>query len=150
MDTTFEKIYNYSGKCATPSNKIFVWFSSHEQLRKAKKTRSTIVGLQESLRRYDRDFQTFPLLRKLHAPENFRPRKRPSRKHDDQLLWKAPKDGASGLQTNFFYFRTIKTWNELPKEIVHAKSIGSFKNKIDEAWKDLPVKFYEQGRFIEA
>ena len=65
-------------------------------------------------------------------PENFRPRNRPSRKHD-YLVWKAPKDGVIELQANFFYFRTIKTWNELPKGIVHAKSIDSFKNKLDEA-----------------
>ena len=64
-------------------------------------------------------------------PENFRPRNRPSRKHDYQLVWKAPKDGVRGLQANFFYFRTIKTWNELPKEVVHAKSIDSFKNKLN-------------------
>ena len=83
-------------------------------------------------------------------PENFRPRNRPSTKYDYQLVWKAPKDGMRGLQANFFFFRTIKTWNELPKEIVHAKSIDSFKNKLDEAWKDLPIKFYEQERFIEA
>ena len=65
MDTTFEKIYNYSGKYAMPSHKIGGWFPSHELLRKAKKTESTIVSLQESSRRYDRDFQTFPLLRQL-------------------------------------------------------------------------------------
>ena len=83
-------------------------------------------------------------------PENFRPRYRPSTKHDYQLVWKAPKDGVRGLQANFFYFRTIKTLNDLPKEIVHANSINSFKNKFDEVWKDLPIKFYEQERFIEA
>ena len=53
MGTTFEKIYNYSGKCAAPSNKIGGWFSSHELLRKAKKTESTLFGLQESSRRCD-------------------------------------------------------------------------------------------------
>ena len=52
-------------KCASPSNKIGGWFLSHELLRKAKKTESTIVSLQESSTRYDRDFQTFPLLRQL-------------------------------------------------------------------------------------
>ena len=82
--------------------------------------------------------------------ENLRPRNRPSRKHDYHLVWKAPKDGVRGLQANFFYFRTIKASNELPKEIVNARSIDSFKNKLDEAWKDLPMKFYEQERFIEA
>ena len=53
MGTTFEKIYNYSGKCAAPSNKIGGWFSSHELLRKTKKTESTLFGLQESSRRCD-------------------------------------------------------------------------------------------------
>ena len=65
-------------------------------------------------------------------PENFRPRNRSNGKHDYQLVWKATRDGVRGLQANFFYFRTIKTWNELPKEIVHAKSIDSFKSKLDE------------------
>ena len=83
-------------------------------------------------------------------PENFRPRNRPSRKHNYQLVWKAPKDDVRGLQANFIYVRMIKTWNELPKEIVHAKSIDSFKNILDEALEDLPIKFYEQERFIEA
>ena len=55
--------------------------------------------------------------------ENFRPRNRPSTKHNYQWVCKAPKDNVRGLQAIFFYFRTIKTWNELPKEIVHAKSI---------------------------
>ena len=67
MDTTFEKIHNHSGKCATPSNKIGGRFSSYELVREAEKTGSTIVGLQGSSRRYDRDFQTFPLLRQLYT-----------------------------------------------------------------------------------
>ena len=50
------------------------------------------------------------------------------------------------------YYQLLKDQikNELPKEIVHAKSINSFGNKLDEAWKDLPIKLYEQERFIEA
>ena len=70
------------------------------------------------------------------VPEKFRTRSRPSRKHDYQLVWKASKDGVRGLQAIFFLFRTMKTWNELPKEIVHAKSTDAFKNKLDEEWKD--------------
>ena len=83
-------------------------------------------------------------------PESFRPRPHPSRKHDYQLVWKAHKDCVRGLQAIFFYFQTIKIWNKLPKEIAHVKSIDSFKNKLDEAWKGLSIKFYEQDRFIEA
>ena len=33
--------------------------------------------------------------------ENFRPRNRPNRKHDYQLIWKALKDGVRGVQANF-------------------------------------------------
>ena len=138
-----KKIYNYFGNCAMPSHKIGGWFSSHELLRKAKKSESTIVGLQESSRRYDRDFQHFHSYDNCMLPENFRPQNSPSRKQEYQLVWKATKDGVRGLETNFFYFRTIQTWNELPKEIIHVKSINLFKNKLDETRKDLPVRFYE-------
>ena len=72
MDTTFEKIYNYSGKCATPSNKIGGCFPSHELLRKAKNTESNIVGLQESRRRSDRIFKQFHSYDNCTVPENFR------------------------------------------------------------------------------
>ena len=34
-------------------------------------------------------------------PENFRLPNRPRRKHDYQLVWKAPKDGVRGLQASF-------------------------------------------------
>ena len=34
-------------------------------------------------------------------PKNFRPRNRPSRKHDYPLVWKAPTDGVRGLQAMF-------------------------------------------------
>ena len=60
------KKYITSGKCESLSNKIGGSFSSHELLIKAKKAESTIVGLQESSRRCDRDFQTFPLLQELY------------------------------------------------------------------------------------
>ena len=134
MDTTFEKIYHYSGKCATCSNKIGGLLSSYELLRKAKKTESTIATLKEILRRYHRDiFKHYHSYNNCTLPENFRLRSRPSRKRDYQLVWKAPKDGVRWRQKNFFYFETIKTWNELSKEIGHAKSIDSFKNKLDEA-----------------
>ena len=59
MDTTFENINNYSGKGAAPSSKTGGSFSPYELLRKAKKTESAMVGLQESSRRYDREFRTF-------------------------------------------------------------------------------------------
>ena len=150
MGTTFEKIYNYSGKCATPSNKIGGQFLSYELLRKAKKLNLPSLVYRRARGDMIEIFKHFHSYDNCTLPENFRPRNRPSRKHDYQLVWKAPKDGVRGLQANFFYFQIIKTWNELPKEIVLAKSIDSFKNKLHEAWKDMPIKFYEQERFIEA
>ena len=95
MDTTFEKIYHYSGKCATCSNKIGGLFSSYELLRKAKKTESTIATLKEILRRYHRDiFKHYHSYNNCTLPENFRLRSRPTKKRDYQLVWKAPKDGS--------------------------------------------------------
>ena len=110
-----------------------------------KKTESTIVGFRRARDDMIEIFKHFHSYDNCTLPENFRPRNRPSRKHSYQLVWKAPKDGVRGLHANFFYFRTIKTWNELPKEIVHAKSINSFKSKLDETWKDLPIK---RHRFV--
>ena len=51
-----------------------------------------------------------------------------------------PRDGVRGLQTNSLY-RNVKTWNNLPKGVVHAKGINNFKEKLDEAWKDKPTKY---------
>ena len=90
-------------------------------------------------------FKHFHTYDKLTLSENFKPRNRLSRKHNYQLVWKAPKDGVRGLQSNSFYFRTVKTWNELPREVVHAGNIDVFKIKLDDAWKSLPIKFYDQS-----
>ena len=94
-------------------------------------------------------FKHFNFYDNCTLPEKFKPRNRPRRKNEYQLVWKVPKDDVRGLQANFFYFQMTKTRNELPKEIAHAKSIDLFKNKLHEAWKDLPIKFYEQEQFIE-
>ena len=95
MDTPFEKIYNYSGKCATPSHKIGEWLSSHGLLRKVKK-KQNLASLVYRKARGDmiEIFKHFHSYDNCTLPENFRPRNRPSRKHDYQLVWKAPKDGA--------------------------------------------------------
>ena len=36
---------------------------------------------------------------------------------------------------NSFSQRVIKDWNDLPKEVVEAPSVNSFKNRLDEHWK---------------
>ena len=114
MDTTFEKIYNCSRKCAMPSHKIGGWFSSHELLRKAKKPNLPSLVYRRPRSDMIEIFKHFYFYDNCPLPENFKPRNRPSRKHDYQLVWKSPKDWVRVLQANFFYFQTIKTWNELP------------------------------------
>ena len=90
-------------------------------------------------------FKHFHFYDKHTLAERFTPRFRSSRRHDYQLLRKASKDGIRGPQTNSFYFRTVKTWNELPKEVVHAIDVNEFKKQLDQAWNKLPIKFYEQS-----
>ena len=51
----------------------------------------------------------------------FQPHDRTSRIHNYQLIWNKPMDGLRGLQANSFYYRTINTWNHLPKDVVSAK-----------------------------
>ena len=76
-------------------------------------------------------------------PSRFQP-SRSKRNHDQQLIWNKPKDGTRGVQSNSFYFRTIPLWNDLPGSVVGATSVNSFKNKLDEAWKDKPWKHNHQ------
>ena len=39
------------------------------------------------------------------------------------------------IRANFFTQRVINNWNNLPNEVVLANSIGSFKSKLDDYWK---------------
>ena len=71
----------------------------------------------------------------------FRLNPRPSRQHKYQLITMAPNDGERGPQRNSFYYRTANTWNKLPKKVVEAGNINSFKNELDSAWKDVPWRF---------
>ena len=66
---------------------------------------------------------------------------RGSREHDKKLVWKKPKDGTRGLQSNSFYFRTLQNWNDLPRSAAHANTINVFKNELDEAWKEKSFKY---------
>ena len=66
----------------------------------------------------------------------FMPNVRPSRIHDYQLVSRIPRDGVRGVQNNSFYFRTIKTWNELPAHVVNSTSVYVFKKNLDLAWED--------------
>ena len=68
-------------------------------------------------------------------------RNRPSRAHCFQIQPVWPKDGVRGLQNNYFYCRISDTWNNLPREVVHAATLNLFKNQLDKFWKHLPLEF---------
>ena len=46
------------------------------------------------------------------------------------------------LRQNFFSHRTIDLWNNLPEKAVKCDTINSFKNAIEKAWKDSPIKYH--------
>ena len=89
---------------------------------------------------------------------NFRPLPRTNRKHPFQLTWNRPKDGTHGRQHNSFYFRVSNKWNLLPRKVVEAENVDTFKSRLDAAWTDHQAKFTieipsateDQERFLEA
>ena len=62
--------------------------------------------------------------------------KRGNRQHNQQLIWYKAKDGTRGVQSNSFYFRTVKIWNDLPNHVIESPTINAFKNRLDRAWID--------------
>ena len=64
--------------------------------------------------------------------KSFRPKERTSRKHDFQLYNRTAKDGIRGIQNNSFYYRSVKTWNNLPRNVVNVKDVNVFKAKLDD------------------
>ena len=62
-------------------------------------------------------FKYFHIYDKSTLSPSFKPRERSSRKHNYQLQIHTPKDDIRGIQSNSFYYRSPKTWNELPNEV---------------------------------
>ena len=78
---------------------------------------------------------------------SFTPNERPIRNgnHSYQLYQRRSGDGERGIQTNSYYFRITKQWNDLPSSVVESKDINTFKNKLDAAWIDHPKKYQHQS-----
>ena len=72
---------------------------------------------------------------------SFHRRLRPSRKHEYQLHEPIPKDGCRGIQANSFHFRIPIIWNNLPRNVVNASSLDSFKSQLDKLWENQPMKY---------
>ena len=49
--------------------------------------------------------------------------------------------GTNGPQTNFFFQRTTKIWNDLPASVVEAENVNQFKNRLDEFWKHDALRY---------
>ena len=74
-------------------------------------------------------------------PDIFQRQTYGTRKHEYQLVWRKPKDGVRGVQSNSFYYRVMEVWNDLPAKVVNAPTINEFKNRLYDAWKDEAFKF---------
>ena len=74
-------------------------------------------------------------------PPSFCPRNRPSRSHKYQLQPIRPLDGERGVHKNSFYCRVVNLWNSLPCSVVDAPTMNTFKNRLDDHCKDLPLKY---------
>ena len=96
-----------------------------------RRKRGDMIEMWKHFHVYDRDT----------VSPSFRPRSRSSRKHDYQVHSLVPKDGTRGLQSNSFYFRNADVWNSLPKHVVDAKNINSFKTLLDKHWQDAQTIF---------
>ena len=86
-------------------------------------------------------FKHFHSYDKSTLAPSFKPNPRVSRKHKFQLFNPPSKDGENGVQTNFFFQRTTKIWNNLSSLVVNAKDVNQFKNRLDEIWISNPSKF---------
>ena len=51
----------------------------------------------------------------------------------------------SGCRTNLrkysFALRVVKTWNNLPEEVISAPTLKSFERRLDKHWQNQPIKF---------
>ena len=98
---------------------------------KFRRLRGDMIQLYRHFHSYDRG----------SLSNSFQPSARLSRKHGYQLVRLKPNDGTRGFQTNSFYFRTTKTWNDLPRDVVSAPTIDTFKKRLDDAWENHPTKY---------
>ena len=42
----------------------------------------------------------------------------------------------TNIRQNFFTVRVIEDWNSLPEEVIEAKNVNTFKNRLDAWWEN--------------
>ena len=97
-----------------------------------RRARGDMVEVYKHLHTYDKDA----------LAEEFKKRQRISRIHTFQLERQKAKGGLRSYQTNSFYFRAVKTWNELPRDVVEAENVNEFRRCLDYAWKNRKFKIH--------
>ena len=96
-----------------------------------RRARGDMIELYKHFHTYD----------KVTLSSSFQHQTRMSRKHNFQIVWRTPRDGIRGIQSNSFYYRTMEKWNGLPDKVVNAENINLFKNLLDETWSNNPIKY---------
>ena len=96
-----------------------------------RRLRGDLIELYKHFHTYHRDI----------ISPSFQPKERTTRKHDFQLHHFKANDGIQGVQSNSFYHRSVKAWNNLRKSVVNAKDVNTFKNRLDEIWKNDQIMF---------
>ena len=78
-----------------------------------------MVQVYKHLHHYDQASIPLKIMRK----------ERPNQRHDFQLVRNFPNAYYRGVQANSFYYHSIKSWNNLFREVVDTKSIKTFKER---------------------
>ena len=95
-----------------------------------RRLRGDAIEIYKHFHRYDQQV----------LPSSFASKTRPSRQHEFQIHEFNSEDGERGSQSNFLYHRIARVWNELPRNVVQAEHINTFKNNLDAHLKDNPIK----------
>ena len=54
----------------------------------------------------------------------------------------------SAIRENSFSIRSAKTWNSVPHSIVSAKTLNTFKNRLDKYWENQEVLYDDYKAYI--
>ncbi len=96
-----------------------------------RRMRGDVIELYKHFHKYDRAI----------ISKSFQQKERMTRRHKYQLHERRANDGERGVQSNSFYFRSPHLWNKLPLKVIESENIDTFKNRIDELWKEHPTKY---------